>query len=71
MSRPNYATTKSGLIAQVRDLHNALETMTADRDTWQKVAQTLAAIISNTWRGDQHGIDEIIDDARNEVVDHG
>lgn len=41
MSRPDYATTKSGLIAQVRDLHNALEAMTADRDRWREIASRL------------------------------
>lgn len=70
-TRPEYANTKAGLIGQVNDYHAKLEAMTADRDIWQKVAQTLAAFISNTWRGDRNGIDEIIDEARSEVIEHG
>lgn len=70
-TRPDYANTKAGLIGQVNDYHAKLEAMTTDRDIWQKVAQTLAAFISNSWRGDDLGAEEIIDDARNKVVGHG
>ena len=39
MSRPEYATTKSGLIAQVSQLHAALEQMTESRDNWEQLCQ--------------------------------
>lgn len=41
MSRPEYATTKYGLIRQVREAHEALEAMTADRDRWREIARRL------------------------------
>ena len=49
MSRPEYATTKSGLIAQVSQLHAALEAMTESRDSWEQLCQQALEQIQG-WR---------------------
>lgn len=67
MTRPDYATTKAGLISQVRELTTDLESMTKDRDQWIRVAQSLASFISNNWRGDRQATEEIIEDALQEA----
>lgn len=67
MTRPDYATTKAGLIGQVRELTTELETITKDRDQWIRVAQSLASFISNNWRGDRQATEDIIEDALEEA----
>jgi cell division protein FtsB len=46
MSGLEFATTKSGLIMQVRQLHDALAKMTAERDHWERQAADLQADIA-------------------------